>query len=435
MPVANTPMGSSELDESTTVSGSSATLTSAERLAGEQGTDSPAAFSFVCLGAGGGPFENNCSCYVMKPAHLAWHDGTTLVEGGSFLGSLMTCLEHPENAFYDAELPENLNAEARTEVFNSWIQNVFLTHGHLDHLFGLVLASSNNRVQRPVYGLKDTLDTLLTVFNGRLWPRLASYKESDPMAFYHLCEMVVSEPKLISDDLHVTALPVSHGNTRLAIGTSNFQPVLREANVRPWPCNLDGDIDTMVSTAFLFHNPKRDSDVLFFGDVEPDEVNGMHTNRRLWKKVAPRMAKGKLRAVFLECSFSSEQPTHLLFGHLTPEHLYRELKELASCVCTERNESNLENSLRGLKCVVTHVKGMTLSVDPNRSFCTPIPKTQMSAPLQLPLPLMDIVGKELQELESQGRLGVEFVVARPGMRIGRWHITNVRMLNALYYSI
>lgn len=43
-----------------------------------------AAFSFVCLGVGGGPLETNCSGYLMKPADQKWSDGTTLLEAGTF---------------------------------------------------------------------------------------------------------------------------------------------------------------------------------------------------------------------------------------------------------------------------------------------------------------------------------------------------------------
>lgn len=72
------------------------------------------------------------------------------------------------------------------------MRQALISHGHLDHIFGLVLASAAQRVQRPVYGLRDTLDTILGVFNGRVWPKLASYDANDPGAFYHLRAYVES---------------------------------------------------------------------------------------------------------------------------------------------------------------------------------------------------------------------------------------------------
>ena len=42
-------------------------------------------FVFVCLGVGGGPLENDCSCYLMKPADRHWRDGSYVIEGGESL--------------------------------------------------------------------------------------------------------------------------------------------------------------------------------------------------------------------------------------------------------------------------------------------------------------------------------------------------------------
>lgn len=382
-----------------------------------------AAFSFVCLGVGGGPFDDDCSCYVMKPADKPWHEGAIMVEGGSFLGSLRRCLQEPETLFYDAKFPSHVNADGRTEIFNSWITHVLISHGHLDHIYGLVLASAMNRVQRPVYGLQDTLDTILSVFDGRVWPRLASYDESDPMAFYHLRALPIDQPLALAQGVDVTTYPISHGPTRLSPGTASFHDEMLHAPSLPRPpCAKDESFCRTVSTAFLFKNHRRDLDVLFLGDVEPDLVSQGTCNSNLWQRVAPRAAQNKLKAVFLECSYTTEQPNHLLFGHLTPKFLYKELECLAKFVCRSRgqDESALENSLRGLKVVVIHIKGLILSVNPTYTCCTPVPKTtSLTANLPLPMPIYDLVSQELAALEKQGRLGVEFIVAKRGQRIGK----------------
>ncbi|WFD42791.1 3',5'-cyclic-nucleotide phosphodiesterase [Malassezia psittaci] len=143
------------------------------------------AFSFVCVGVSGGPFETDCSSYLMKLADKKWSEGTTLLEAGSWLGALKNILCEPNHAFFDAEFPE-ATTEAKVELINSWVDQAIISHGHLDHIFGLVLASAVQRVQKPVYGLQDTLETITEAFNGRLWPRLASFNAKDPFAFYHL---------------------------------------------------------------------------------------------------------------------------------------------------------------------------------------------------------------------------------------------------------
>lgn len=42
----------------------------------------PPSFVFVCLGVGGGPLENDCSCYMVKPAGRDWRQGSFVLEGG-----------------------------------------------------------------------------------------------------------------------------------------------------------------------------------------------------------------------------------------------------------------------------------------------------------------------------------------------------------------
>lgn len=381
-----------------------------------------AAFSFVCLGVGGGPYDNDSSCYVMKPADKKWHDGTILVEGGSFLGSLKECLEHPDDTFPDAVFPPHLNAEQRTEIFNSWITQVYLSHGHLDHVFGLVLASANVRIQRPVYGLPDTLDTLQELFNGRIWPRLASYNADDTMALYHLRRLELGQQLTAAPDITVTPYPVSHGASRLKDGVPVFQDVFHVPPPSPLPCAPLDTMSTTVSTAFLFRNHRVDRDVLFVGDVEPDAVGHSMANTELWKKVAGRMAERKLNALFLECSSASEQPNHLLFGHLTPRHLYAELESLARLVARERgdDETQTKNMLHGLKCIVTHIKGMVLAADPLYSCCQPVQRQREDETLRLPVNLVETIEKELHELEAERQLGVQFIIAHRGQPIGAY---------------
>ena len=41
----------------------------------------------------------------------------------------------------------------------------------------------------------------------------------------------------------------------------------------------------------------------FLGDVEADVTSGTDYNARLWEQVAPRVARRRLRAIFIECSY------------------------------------------------------------------------------------------------------------------------------------
>ena len=66
---------------------------------------------------------------------------------------------------------------------------------------------------------------------------------------------------------------------------------------------------------------------------------------------------------------------------------------------------------------------MVLSADPSYTTCTPVPKSTSSEHFPLPVPLRERIQNELDALESKKRLGVEFIIAQRGQRIGTFHAT------------
>lgn len=49
-----------------------------------------------------------------------------------------------------------------------------ITHGHLDHVMSLVMAAGSvGGPTRFILGLSHTIETLETMFNGHIWPKLA----------------------------------------------------------------------------------------------------------------------------------------------------------------------------------------------------------------------------------------------------------------------
>ena len=60
------------------------------------------------------------------------------------------------------------------------------------------------------------------------------------------------------------------------------------------------------------------------------------------------IVSNKLKALFIEVSFSNAQPDEFLFGHLTPRLLINEMKML----------SRLSGGLRELPIVITHIKSV-----------------------------------------------------------------------------
>ncbi len=104
------------------------------------------------------------------------------------------------------------------------------------------------------------------------------------------------------------------------------------------------------STAFLIQAGGYYT--LYFGDSGPDSVERDEKMRTVWTRVAPLVKTKRLRGVFLEVSYPEGRPEGLLFGHLTPGWMMKELRRLAKVVDRE----NPNAALRGLTVVVTHVK-------------------------------------------------------------------------------
>lgn len=86
-----------------------------------------------------------------------------------------------------------------------------ITHAHLDHILGMVLGSASLPGKRAVYGLRSTLDNLLGIFDGKLWPKLASLDENAPFIVYHCRPIECQKTIHLDDDLSVLPFALSHG--------------------------------------------------------------------------------------------------------------------------------------------------------------------------------------------------------------------------------
>jgi len=140
------------------------------------------------------------------------------------------------------------------------------------------------------------------------------------------------------------------------------------------------------STAFLVR--AGGAAALYVGDTGPDAVEGSGRLKALWTRVAPLARDGSLRGIFLEASYPDGRPDDLLFGHLTPTWLMRELRRLAGLV----DAAGPARALRRLTLVVTHIKPALDSGTSTR----------------------ERIARQVAELND---LGMPVVVARQGQRI------------------
>lgn len=89
---------------------------------------------------------------------------------------------------------------------------------------------------------------------------------------------------------------------------------------------------TVESSAFFIRDRRTASEIIVFGDVEPDSLSLNPRNKHIWEVAAPKVANGTLRAIFIECSYNDSIDDGSLYGHLCPRHLIAELSVLATKV-------------------------------------------------------------------------------------------------------
>jgi cAMP phosphodiesterase len=180
-------------------------------------------------------------------------------------------------------LTSTLDLEAQGKI-----ENILITHAHLDHTMTLSTISDNlfERHDRPIniYGLPEAIQALASsYFNGLLWPdftRLTTPERPNPVV--KLNEIAEEEPVEVGD-FWVTPIRVNHS----------------------------------VPCAGYFIR-KGEKTILHMGDTGPTE--------RVWH-VARTIAD--LLAVVIESSFPNRlQSIADSSGHLTPQGLATELGKL-----------------------------------------------------------------------------------------------------------
>jgi cAMP phosphodiesterase len=166
------------------------------------------------------------------------------------------------------------------------IDDIFLTHGHFDHIKDVPLMTDLlvGKREKPVvvHGATETMEAMdKDIFNNRVWPdfRVIPTKEKPVLAF----EVMPIHKPVTCQGLKIRAIPVHH-------------PVYSVGYI------IEGKFGAIA----------------FSGDTGPTE--------ELWRAIN---ATPNLKAVFLELSFpSTMQWLADLSGHLTPKTVMSELSKL-----------------------------------------------------------------------------------------------------------
>ncbi|KAI0971283.1 cAMP phosphodiesterase class-II [Xylaria arbuscula] len=365
----------------------------------EQKKATKAALQVIILGAGGGPQEHNITALLVRALDTGWTKGCIIaVDAGVHLSAITRILEdtQPEGLGTSIPLPHTLETGpfAGMEVTSSsattnagyvtrhLVDTYLITHPHLDHICGLVINTAGLPGTRPkrLAGLPSTISAFKQhIFNDVIWPNLSDENNGAGLVTYmRLVEG--GSPALgegdgkgyleISDGLGVKLFSVSHGHcierhphrgssSSSRYGSSDTPPITASPRGVPGSTAASGpsslfrhsttnpEKETICiydSSAYFIRDAATGREILVFGDVEPDSMSLSPRNLTIWKEAAPRIVKGNLAAIFIECSYDNSQSDDCLFGHLTPRYVIQEMQALAAIVETVRQAPNLDSS-------------------------------------------------------------------------------------------
>jgi 3',5'-cyclic-nucleotide phosphodiesterase len=258
-------------------------------------------FTVIPLGVKGGLDESNLSSYLVA---AKGSDGYICLDAGTIHAGLQKATEH--------HLFSSNNAE---EIQKNYIKAYFISHGHLDHLAGLVLNAPND-IAKPIYAFPSVIEVLKNnYFTWKSWANFASEGEK-PILNKYTYQSVISgkEIQVPNTELTISAFSLSH--------------------VNPYE-----------SSAFLVCN--ANDYLLYLGDTGADTVEKSNKLFELWTAVAPLVKSAKLKAIFIEVSFDNSIPDKALFGHLTPKLLMLELGKLNTLS---------DGELKNTTIYITHIK-------------------------------------------------------------------------------
>ncbi|UKZ77143.1 hypothetical protein TrVFT333_004861 [Trichoderma virens FT-333] len=295
--------------------------------------------------------------------------------------------------FAGLELPFTTAAANAAHVTRTLVDTYLITHPHLDHISAFVINTAGLPGTRPkkLAGLPGTIKALKDhIFNNVIWPNLSDENNGAGLLTY-LRLVEGGSPALgegyleVCDGLLVKTWSVSHGHcmekhthrgsfcnpapTRQGSQDGSSIPLRRDTyyphahdfaaqfarretfnHLYPPTSAFSRRPSMMPGIATpifgggesLSHGPASTTRV----HVEPDSLSLSPRNLLIWQEAAPKIASGKLAAIFVECSYTDAQPDERLFGHLKPAYLIEEMQVLANEVDAARKARALESKKR-----------------------------------------------------------------------------------------
>ena len=268
------------------------------------------AFELITLGDTGGIEDGNLSSFLLRSIE---DENFISLDAGSLVNGINVALEN--KAFDSLTTTPDPALNPNGNILHHHVKAYLLSHGHLDHVAGLLIASPDDS-SKPIYALSSVNQTMSdTYFNWQAWANFTNRGIAPKLNKYDVIDLAPEETVEIKDTaLTVTPFSLSH---------------------------------PLESTAFVIeHNNDM---FVYFGDTGPDEVEKQGKLDAVWRYLAQQMQHKTLRGISIEVSFDNTRPDNLLFGHLTPKWLMQELTKFHALVEDKEQLSNM-------KVIISHIK-------------------------------------------------------------------------------
>ncbi|KAL4787492.1 cAMP phosphodiesterases class-II-domain-containing protein [Aspergillus varians] len=344
--------------------------------------NSKPAIHVIVLGPTGGPREDRVTGLLVRSLATKWTPNSmAAVDAGTLLSGIIDVLDESKNEngvlisgpFAGLHLPHQRAEANGVHIFKKIIGSVLITHPHLDHVSALAMNTpilTNGNGPKTVAALPSVINALKThIFNDLIWPNLSD--EDGGVGFITYQRLVEGGNPMMGlgdergyiqacEGLLTRCLSISHGRCKAETDTevqcessrrsssawllpaerrrSSHDSIINSAPNASSPSLLNPDPPwcAFESSAFFLRDQHTGTEIIIFGDVEPDSISLNPRNKLVWEMAAPKIASRQLRAIFIECSYTDATEDVYLFGHLCPRHLAGELGMLATLVAQKR---------------------------------------------------------------------------------------------------
>ncbi|XBW35590.1 hypothetical protein QEN19_001164 [Hanseniaspora menglaensis] len=308
------------------------------------------------LGTSGGPFDSLTQCFLLEAPNKTKNSTEDIhshsyfmIDGGAGLSQISALFINQPlhrqvdfvSQLYSSKneicLKSNVAAELTSSYFNidlenkhpiiagennaiktanlySLIENVFITHAHLDHINGLILnlpivfTKGFFGIKKTLYGDKNCISAIRNnIFNCKIWPDLVLSGASS----------IQSQSKIILQSMdHLSSVSI---NTKISV----IRMKLSHGKTVQKPIRM------VESSCYFVLNLINRSFIVVFGDCEWEELYFPE----VWKKCIELMKEGfQLSTLVIECSSPDGENETNLYGHMNPRFLVAALKILYTMI-------------------------------------------------------------------------------------------------------